>query len=641
MHHRLVLSRIAISLGLLGPAVAHEGGHHVAELGGTPTPRSIRVTVNAEGRVNPWNHLDFRNDPNAFQFAIVSDRTGGARPGVFEDAVRKLNLLQPEFVMSVGDLIEGYSQDPAEVNTQWDEFQSFIRNLQMPFFYVAGNHDHSNPVMAGIWRKRFGRPYYSFVYRDVLFLCLNSQEPAMHHLSATQAQWVRETLAAHPEVRWTLAFLHTPLWEYPAERGWPEIEAALQGRPHTVFAGHYHSYLKSERQDARYYILATTGGGSALRGPAYGEFDQVAWVTMTADGPIVANLMLDGIRADDIRTTESKPVFDALIARGFTTDVIWLVDGRPAKHSVELESANPTAVPVDISFHLSTSPNLTAKLGQGFATTADGRSIFTLQPRSSRALTLDLAGDFPTHEHQAQIAAQLRWEARLQPDGSPPLRLDESLIIPVVPRLILPVLPGPVRMDGEDTDWSKAHLYSVMDNLWLRSPSEGWTGPDDCSFRLGVTRDETNLYLLVAVKDDRVISIAGVPPWKQDGIEVRVDFRAPAVQRAAQVKEDGLLFIGSSPAAGTGLDPEYIYNPASLPAGTVVCNRLTDDGYVFEASIPLQALATLYGEEWKEDGFRLNVAVNDRDGEGQAQLWWQPDWRTRDNIPASGTFFLR
>lgn len=64
----------------------------------------------------PWSSLRLNNDPNRFQFAIVTDRTGGHRPGIFEDGVRKLNLLQPEFVMSVGDLIEGYTEDLAELD---------------------------------------------------------------------------------------------------------------------------------------------------------------------------------------------------------------------------------------------------------------------------------------------------------------------------------------------------------------------------------------------------------------------------------------------------------------------------------------------------------------------------------------------
>jgi hypothetical protein len=95
------------------------------------------LKIQRDAGANPWTKLTLNNDPKNFQFAIVSDRTGGHRPGVFEDAVRKLNLLQPEFVMSVGDLIEGYSHEPAEVDQMWDEFQSFVADLKMPFFYVS------------------------------------------------------------------------------------------------------------------------------------------------------------------------------------------------------------------------------------------------------------------------------------------------------------------------------------------------------------------------------------------------------------------------------------------------------------------------------------------------------------------------
>ena len=55
---------------------------------------------------NPWSHLQFPEANVEFQFAVISDNTGGAYPGVFDAAMTKLNLMQPEFVMSVGDLIE-------------------------------------------------------------------------------------------------------------------------------------------------------------------------------------------------------------------------------------------------------------------------------------------------------------------------------------------------------------------------------------------------------------------------------------------------------------------------------------------------------------------------------------------------------
>src|SRR5258706_10251379 len=252
--------------------------------------QATRTRVQVDSVSKPWSRLDFNNDPNHFQFVVVSDRTGGARPGVFEDGLRKINLLQPEFVMSVGDLIQGGTRDRLAIETQWRQFRSWVDQLEMPFFFVPGNHDISNEVMADEWIKRFGKSYYHFVYRDVLFLCLNTEDPPPTRMSAGQRDYVARALAENQKVRWTLVFMHKPLWDYEEETGWREIEALLKGRKHTVFAGHRHDYTKFERNDQSYIVLATTGGGSKMRGRAFGEFDQAGWVTMTDHGPVLANL---------------------------------------------------------------------------------------------------------------------------------------------------------------------------------------------------------------------------------------------------------------------------------------------------------------------------------------------------------------
>ena len=89
-----------ISLLLFIPVLVH------AELTNSsvanPTQKSSATSTPAS-----WTDLPFLNNPMDFQFAIVSDRTGGHRTGVFSRAMHQVNLLQPEFVMSVGDLIEG------------------------------------------------------------------------------------------------------------------------------------------------------------------------------------------------------------------------------------------------------------------------------------------------------------------------------------------------------------------------------------------------------------------------------------------------------------------------------------------------------------------------------------------------------
>ena len=590
---------------------------------------------------NPWSHLEMRNDPQAFQFAIVSDRTGGARPGVFEEAIQKLNLLQPEFVMSVGDLIEGYSKDRAEIDSQWNEFQGFIKKLEMPFFYVPGNHDYSNPEMAKAWQERFGRDYYSFVYRDVLFVCLNSQEPEMHHIGDKQAQWLEETLAAHPDVRWTLVFLHSPLWEetYPKDRGWQRIEKALGSRKYTVFSGHFHSYLKQFRGDHRYYTLATTGGGSGLRGPAHGEFDHVVWVTMTEGGPLVTNLMLQGIWGDDVRTPEIRDLVrtaESGIMVSVTPAV--LPPGKPPETvRMDVVLTNPLPTPVELTFALVASDGVAVQLGGQLPKTNDGRYRVILQPQSQRSLDLK-ATPGSTYRGEALVVATIASEAKFLTAEKLPVTLRSTVPVPIFPLLELKKAGNPVKVDGDLAEWKAADMVSVDKPSYPQGKVDSWKGQDDSSFRWAATTDDQFLYLAVDVVDEDVEGTRDVPPWKQDGVELRIDPRPAAVRATspdADARDNGVLLMMSPSSTG---EKGWTWQESKLPEGVqAICVR-SKTGYKIEAAVPLEALNKI-NPGWRKDGLRLNVAVDDHDdGEG-VQIWWQADWRTPANVPGSGVFF--
>lgn len=318
---------------------------------------------------NPWTHLRLNNDPADFRFVVVSDRTGGHREKIFSRAVEQINLLQPEFVLSVGDLIEGYTTDMDESNRQWREFQGFVSRLQMPFFYVPGNHDITNPEMEQLWQEKFGRRYYHFIYRDVLFLILCSEDPpGSSGLSAEQVAWARKTLEENAGVKWTFVALHKPIWAQAnlPTNGWLEVEKALAGRQYTVFAGHVHRYQKYVRQGMNYYQLATTGGGSRLRGTRYGEFDHLVQVTMKPTGPVLANIMLDGIFPEDLVVPETvEPVVQYNRKRCHPVRGTVHLDGAPAAEAVVIfnlidpetkksSRAGDAIVEADGSFVLST-----------------------------------------------------------------------------------------------------------------------------------------------------------------------------------------------------------------------------------------------------------------------------------------------
>jgi len=286
----------------------------------------------------PWTSEDFANNPEEFQFAIIGDRTGGANvQDTFGLAMDQLNLLQPEFVINVGDIIEGYTRDKAELHAQWEEVEDMTGRLQMPFFYTRGNHDVSYPEAREVWKERHGPAYYHFVYRNTLFLVLDSEDaprldppPGMEEkiklynrlqtedpekakqmlaefmkdeaivaglskpveFPEEQLAWIKNTLKENTDVRWTVVFTHEPCWENPSE-SFRAVQALLKERRFTWFAGHLHYYDYDNIDGHEYITMGPAGASWHHDGP--GNVDHMTWVTMTEDGPQIANIALKGL----------------------------------------------------------------------------------------------------------------------------------------------------------------------------------------------------------------------------------------------------------------------------------------------------------------------------------------------------------
>ena len=131
------------------------------------------------------------------------------------------------------------------------------------------------------------------------------------------------------------------------------MEALIKDRKHTVFAGHLHDYTQYERNNSRYYQLATTGEGSQLRGPSHGQFDQIVWLTMTESGPRIANLALDGIYDDEVRT-EAMAETDLKLRHSFEVEIDPLYGSVMDKNeSVEttLRIKNKADIPMQVNGH--------------------------------------------------------------------------------------------------------------------------------------------------------------------------------------------------------------------------------------------------------------------------------------------------
>lgn len=313
-----------------------------------PAPGNPDLLVPNTNGATPWIKLDsMPNRPDEFTFVVLSDRTGAARPGVFEHGVAVTNLLRPDFAIQVGDEIEGYTTDPDVLAEMWAEFDSITDAFEVPLFRVTGNHDVSNDVMRDEWLRRFGVLHYHFVYRDVLFLMLDSQDPPQTmadfadkaganglpmdasfefdademrkriaedptavqkmveqmtdwdgrmpgNFSDEQFAWIEHVLAQHADVRWTIVCMHMPIWQDETHEGYVRLQSLLGDRDFTMFAGHVHNYRR-QVIDGREHIRLGPTGGLWVKSGDDGNFDHVMHVTMTPAGPHIANIVLEGV----------------------------------------------------------------------------------------------------------------------------------------------------------------------------------------------------------------------------------------------------------------------------------------------------------------------------------------------------------
>jgi predicted phosphodiesterase len=297
----------------------------------TRNPELANFRHDVEDGVTPWVHENFDAADDKFTFAVFSDLTGGERPRIFEIAVEQLSLLRPELIINVGDLIDGGTDDPEEIDGQWNSFNERASRASAPIFYVGGNHDLSSEMLQDIWDDRYGHRYYGFVYKDVLFLVLDTEdntpermreikelrdtaleiaaaegpeaaeqteyfmlpEQTAGNISAEQSQYFLDVIAENSDVRWTFLFMHKAPWEREDMETFSAIEQALSDRPYTLFNGHVHAYEHIERFGRDYIRLATTGG---VQFPNRGRSaDHVTLVTVSESGVDIANLLMAGI----------------------------------------------------------------------------------------------------------------------------------------------------------------------------------------------------------------------------------------------------------------------------------------------------------------------------------------------------------
>ncbi|MCB9880310.1 MAG: metallophosphoesterase [Planctomycetes bacterium] len=321
--------------------------------------------------------LPLPREDGVFHFVIYGDRTGGPAEGirVLEQAVRDTNLLDPDLVMTVGDLVQGYNAHDAWIE-QMNEFRGVMDGLRCAWFPVAGNHDiyWRGPKRPEFEHERdyethFGPLWYRFTHKNSAFFVLYTDEgdpkdgtrgirEARHQqMSAAQLAWLKSELAAVRDKKHVFVFCHHPRWiesRYPGSN-WSEVHAILKsaGNVTAVFGGHIHRIVYSGKKDGiEYHALATTGGHlSEENAPDLGFVHHLDVVTVRDEGIQVATIpvgaVIDPTKLTEERLRELDMLRGAAIATA-SEPIVIATDGS-ALGVASMVVSNPTSFPALIT----------------------------------------------------------------------------------------------------------------------------------------------------------------------------------------------------------------------------------------------------------------------------------------------------
>jgi len=111
----------------------------------------------------------------------------------FEQAVRQINELNPDFAVICGDLVHHAS------DSSYSDFKRILKGFSMPCYLAPGNHDVGripNDTTLAYYRKTIGKDYYTFQNKGYPFVITNTQlwKVNVENESEKHHQWFKNTL---------------------------------------------------------------------------------------------------------------------------------------------------------------------------------------------------------------------------------------------------------------------------------------------------------------------------------------------------------------------------------------------------------------------------------------------------------------
>lgn len=181
---------------------------------------------------------------------------------------RAIQKESPDFVLSLGDLVDWYSEENRDFALE------FLHSLSIPWQFTPGNHDSSGPPHQGRkvgldgWTEAGVEVHNRKLNLDHLEACLLNSHDS--NVAGNTEAWLAESLDPKaynavfthvppdvPEVREAIISKepHRDLKKYVQSRAPGLYANSLKGKADLVFSGHLHFNTRAENERTTFYIL--------------------------------------------------------------------------------------------------------------------------------------------------------------------------------------------------------------------------------------------------------------------------------------------------------------------------------------------------------------------------------------------------
>jgi 3',5'-cyclic-AMP phosphodiesterase len=219
---------------------------------------------------------------NDFRFSILGDRTGDAQSGVYERVWKELDAWHPDFVINVGDTIQG--DNDATAASEWRALRPLWDRYRYPIYFTPGNHDIWSAASRVIYEQQTKRPaFYGFDYQNAHFTVLDNSET--DDLSDEQMQFLARDLVQNRDRDPKFVFFHRPFWLVPVKfqsSQFPLHQLISRYGVRYVVSGHGHQFVRAV-QDGIVYLEAPSSGGK-LKGQGFEQGWFFGQVLVTVKG---------------------------------------------------------------------------------------------------------------------------------------------------------------------------------------------------------------------------------------------------------------------------------------------------------------------------------------------------------------------